>query len=189
MSIFRCYVWLFALATLLVCTVSWATTTLSMSIAVTPASILAGGVLAVPESMDGTFTVARGAAQVIDGIELFHIQVGDARFSDSLRIHLAVINPAELSDVLSNPNAHINVSLWHEDPEGEHALQDNTPVSPDPSALATARLSRLTTTALLQPSITGQQHLYVLAELVVPGGGPPGQQAELKELHFWCEIR
>jgi hypothetical protein len=169
---------------------NWAVTTTTMNaVVVAEGEGPLQGELAVVTPMAGSFTVQRGAAQVIAGVELFKIEIGAPRFSNLLKINVLLLNPQDMGGVLGNPKAHIDVAVWYEDENSTHTLSDGTTkVSKDEGAAA--KMTRVRGEALLQPAVANQDTLYILASIIVPGGNaPPGQQGELTELGFWCDVR
>lgn len=189
---------LLLLGALAVAATSWAAVTSATAVAVVaPAgdpAFRGNPVRVIP--MEATFTVTRGAAQVIAGVELFKVQVSDKQFSNTLRLEVVLRNPQDIGGVLSNPNSYIDVAVWYpysDPPESpEHRLSagaGSIPVYKDPDDRAAARMSVVVATAFLRPSLAFQDTFYILATIVVPGGGPPGTQEDLMSLDFWCGVR
>jgi hypothetical protein len=158
-------------------------------------SITAGGqqgVLATISPIGETFSVSLGAAQVISGVELYRIDLGDAQLSDRVWIQILFLNPDEMGRVLNNPLAFIDVGVYYPgEGEGQVTLDiDGTIVIPDGGARARGVLSRVSGDILLFPTVPGQETLYILASIVVPAGPPPGQQPQiLDKLRFSAAVR
>ncbi len=168
---------------------SWAGSSGLIGLGIQPGSQLPGGGLATVTPLDGNVTVVRGAAHTIDGIELFRLDLANARLSDQLDVHVLLLNPTDMDKVFGNPNAYLDVAIWYEDPDGNHTLEDGTNVSRDPGDDAEARMTRSSGHAVLQPSVPGQTTLYILASATVPGGNPSGAQDQARPLSFHTEVR
>jgi hypothetical protein len=168
--------------------ISWASMSMTKTVNITPAdSTLASGEPFEVEALSGTTTTLTGKAQVINGVELFKINLGDARYSDILRAHIALMNPQQIGKVLNNPNSFIEVAVWFEDETSSTSLSDGTKVTRDENAIA--YMSQASGDVLLQPTIANKGTLYILASINVLGGYPPGQQTELQDLQFYCDVR
>ena len=137
-----------------------------------------------------TFSITRGAAQRIAGVELYKIDLGDAQFSNLIRINVALLNPWDMGGVLNNPNSFIQMSVYYPGTgDGQVTLDyDRTTAIPDNGARASAMMSRVVGDALLFPSVITDT-LYILGSIMVPGGPPPGQQEQLTDLEFYCDVR
>ncbi|MEX2355562.1 MAG: hypothetical protein WD535_00875 [Thermaerobacterales bacterium] len=181
--------WLIAVA-LLITGIGWASgsTTTDVDVQVEGGgSIVPGGKLATVTSLGANFTVERGQAQVIDGVELFQVDLASERFSDLVRIELLLLNPYDMAGVLSNPNSYIEVAVWHADASGEHTLNDGvTTVVKDEASVQL--ITRDNAAAVLIPTVAAKTRLYILARITVPGGAPPGSQ-DLAELNFHANVR
>jgi hypothetical protein len=179
-----------ALVALVANVVAWAQTNSSLSL-----NINAGGTDGqVVTSLTGigeTFSIVKGKADVISGVELYRIQLGSAQFSNLIRINLALLNPQDIGKVLNNPNSFIKVQVYHPGTgEGQVTLDyDGTTVIPDSGAQASAMMNKGVGDVLLFPSVTGQGTLYILASIHVPAGPPPGQQEALNNLRFYISVR
>ncbi|HUC92730.1 MAG TPA: hypothetical protein VMS09_11955 [Paenibacillus sp.] len=166
----------------------WAATTISLQIDVTPGSTLPDGKMAAVTPLSGSFTVKKGKAQVVNGVELFRLDLGSPTFSDQAAIHLSLLNPTDIGKALNNKNAFIDVAVWYEDSSSAYTLSDGvTKVSKDVNA--TGRMSEQWGNVILQPTVPGQTRLYILASITVPGGQPPGQQQQLTSLRFYVDVR
>ena len=169
---------------------AWTQASLGLGINITPGGD--GGKLVKNLTAIGeTFSITRGAAQKVSGIELYKIELGDAESSNKVTIEIALLNPEDMGAVLNNPNAFIDVGVYYPDAGGRVTL-DCDPVdvvSRDEGPRASAMMSKVIGDVLLHPSVTGQSTLYILASIVVPGGSPPGQQAQLTDLGFWCQVK
>lgn len=171
---------------------SWAATGLSstLNIHVSPVSHLAGGAVAEVTPMSGAFTVTKGKAEVVNGVELYRIDLGSASFSNSIRITVDLLDPYDIGKALDNPNAWIDVGVWYPDSSGTHTLIDGTTkVSQDTSSGAIGRITGEMGEILLYPNISNQTTLYILASITAPGGVPPGQQTQIGSLQFYCSVR
>jgi hypothetical protein len=178
------------LMALSIATISWAVSNFAfLNIDVTDHPDFAPKLVNNITKMNGNFTVEQGKAQVISGVELFKIDLGAPRFSNQLRINVLLTNPDEMSAVLTNPNSFIEVAVWYEDPAGEHTLNDKvTKVKKDVNA--SANINRMNGDVLLRPSVVNKGTLYILANITVPGGAPPGQQPPPgSELKFHIDVR
>jgi hypothetical protein len=169
--------------------ISWASTSLLNILEITPAaSTLASGDPFEVEPLSGTVTTLTGKAQLIQGVELFKINLGDARYSDLIRAHIALMNPEQIGKVLNNPNSFIEVAVWYEDDTSSTYLSDGTTkVTRDENAIT--YMSQVSGDVVVQPTTANKGTLYILASINVLGGYPPGQQTELQGLQFYCDVR
>lgn len=168
--------------------VAWAQSVRSVDLGITAGG--AQGKIATITRIGETFSVSRGAAQVINGVELYRIGLGNAQFSNQVRIEIVFINPHEIGQVLQNPNSFIQVGVYYEGTgAGQVTLDyDGKTVIPDGGSRASAILSRVTGDVFLYPTVANRGTLYVLSSITVPANAPPGQQAQLTELRFWSQI-
>lgn len=181
---------LMAAGTLLATGTSWATTTGIIQPPISLGSTLEGGGVATVTARSGSFTVEQGKAQQIAGVELFQIDLGAARFSDLITVEVLLLNPGDLSRVLNNPNAYMDVALWFESASGTYTLSDGvTKVAKD--LAAEGRINRASGAVVLQPRTPAVTRYYVLATITTPGGGVPSneQQGQLTRLDFHSEVR
>lgn len=168
---------------------AWMQTSASNALNISPESTLASGEIVVVTPLSSSFTITQGAAQIVTGVELYQIDLGAARFSDLIRVEVILLNPQDVGKVLNNPNAYIDIGVWYEDGNGLHTLTDNTKVSKDPGTRASARMSKTVGNVYIYPSVTMRDTLYILASITTPGGIPPGQQVQLFDLKFYCDVR
>lgn len=178
------------LVTFIGSTVAWTQTS-----AVVSTSIVAGGtggqavsgITAIAE----TFTITRGNAQKISGVELYKIELGDAQFSNLIRIHIALLNPQDIGKVLNNPNSFIEMQVYYPGTGAREVTlgYDGSKALPDTGSRAYGIMTKMNGDIILYPSITGQDTLYILANITTPGGPPPGQQDELNDLEFYADVR
>jgi len=191
----RCVLFAAVLTVLAGSVVAWTQTSTTFKITITAGG--AGGQLLDDfEPIGGTFSIVQGAAQKVSGIELYKIVLGDTQFSNEVTIEVALLDPEDMGKVFNNPNAFIDVGVWYPDPNQEEPGRtsvtqldhDNTWVLRDEGSKASDRMmSRLNGGALLFPSVAGQNTLYVLASIMVPGGAPPGQQKQ-GQFNLWCNV-
>jgi hypothetical protein len=168
--------------------IAWASASETKIVNISPASsTLASGEPFEVEALSGTTTTLTGKAQVINGVELFKLNLGEARYSDILRVHMFLMNPQQIGKVLNNPNSFIEVAVWYEDGTSSISLSDGTKVTRDESAIA--YMSQASGDIVLRPTIANKGTLYILASINVLGGYPPGQQTELQDLQFYCDVR
>ena len=102
------------------------------------------------------------------------------------------MDPWNASEALNNPNAWIDTQVWYAGSgAGEITItdKDGASVTVIQDANVTERLSRVNGEVLIEPTISGQGTLYILASVTTPGGIPPGQQDQLDSLDFWCDVR
>lgn len=136
------------------------------------------------------FTISRGVAQVTGGQALYMIDNIFPNSHDSLRVYVFLTNPEELGKVLNNPNSFIDVGLWYEDSDGSSKITvDNNEVTVEDTGVS-AKLSRVHAEALLKLSDVREvrDNYYIVAQITVPGGIPPGQQ-EKQDLNFNIALR
>lgn len=138
-----------------------------------------------------TFSITRGKAQKISGVELYKIELGDAQFSNLIRIHIALINPLDIGKVLNSSNSFIEMKIYYPGTGAEEITlnYDSSKALPDTGDRAYGIMTRESGDITLFPSVIGQDTLYILASITTPGGPPPGQQEELTELKFYVDIR
>lgn len=180
------------IVTLLATAISWTATATSGtgSVNISSGSSLANGEIASVTALSGAFTTSQGAAAVETGIELYQIDLGAARFSDLVSMHVLLLNPWDTGKALNNPNAWIDVAVYYPDATGAVTLSDGTTkVSLDTGEFASARVTRQTGEVLLRPSVANQSRLYILASITTPGGIPPGQQQQITSLKFFVQVR
>lgn len=167
-------------------TVSYATESNNAKSNVTTAGSFSNGQFVKVTPLSGSFSVQRGQAQVIKGVELYQLTFGKPTWSDEAVIDLFLMNGYDLGKVLSNPNSYIEVAVWYPDSSGSYQLKNGKQVARDNSAV-----DRLTTSngaVKLKPTVTNEQTLYLLSRIVVPGGAPPGQQGK-QRLQFTINVR
>ncbi|MDO8567577.1 MAG: hypothetical protein Q7R57_02545, partial [Dehalococcoidales bacterium] len=95
---------LLVLATLVSTAAVWTATSAGLSLSITPGGSN-GSVVTSLTSIGSTFSIDKGSAQKISGVELYKIQLGSAQFSNLIRINLALLNPDDMGRVLNNPNS------------------------------------------------------------------------------------
>jgi len=164
----------------------------SLSLGINPGGSDGSGRLVTSlTSIAEIFSVIRGEAETINGVELYKIELDNniAQFSNLVRINVALLNPQDMGKVFNNPRTFIDVGIWYPDVSGTQTLSDNTRVARDNDPRASAVMSSAAGDILLYPSVAGQDTLYVLASITVPGGIPPGQQEQLTSLKFYCDVR
>jgi len=184
----RLFIIALLLVTLTINVTAWAQTASSVGLDISAGGI-DGKVVANLTAIGETFSITRGKAQKISGVELYKIELGDARFSNLIRINLALLNAEDIGRVLNNPNSFIEVGVYYPGTgDGEVTLDyDGTTAVPDNAARAI--MSRVIGDILLLPSVTGQDTLYILASISTPAGPPPGQQEQLTALDFYIDVR
>lgn len=138
------------------------------------------------------FSIAVGNANKISGVELYKVELGNAQFSNLVRMNILLTNAYDAGRVLSNPNSFIQIQIYY---PGTGANQvtlnyDGSTAIPDTSLNAVGMLNKQSGSISLSPSVTGQTTFYILASIIVPGGAPPGQQApQLTSLSFHLDVR
>ncbi|MHA1632558.1 MAG: hypothetical protein ACTSXC_07125 [Candidatus Freyarchaeota archaeon] len=155
----------------------WASQSSQISIPVLPSNPEAGGAIAIVESMNQTVTITRGKAQVISGICIFNISKIPVGMANRLIIYVILINPYDMCNVLSNPNAYINVTV-----SDSHNTTGNV--------YAWDILSRERAEVLLKPQNVPSDvaTLYIQVSIMVPSGrAPPGVQ-EKQSLDYYCWV-
>lgn len=170
---------------------AWMATNTTLSTDITTGSALTSGEIADVTALSSYFTVSQGAAELIEGVALYRIELGSANFSNTISINLMILNPQDMGGVLNNPNAYIDVKVYYADTNGTTTINDEgtfVKVSPDTGDHASYRMSRTEGDVFIKPSVTGKITLYVLASICTPGGIPPGQQSQLSNLRFYCHI-
>jgi len=143
-----------------------------------------------------TFSIQQGKkAQQIAGVELYEIVLTKQDDVDEVEIYLAFQNAYDMGKVFNNPHSFLDVGVWYPvhpggDPEsfelprtGQMLYRDEG----DEDHKASAMMCQERGTIILEPSKTVTSTVHILASIVVPGGAPPGQQAQL--LKFFIEVR
>jgi hypothetical protein len=166
--------------------ISWASNVLSLNFNISPESAHPNHELAIVTPVSDNLTLSQGGAQKIEGVGLYEISLGAPRFSDQVNIHILLTNPEGIRQALNNPNAFIDVAVWYPD-ESSSLTFSGIKVSKDDAAQA--RMSAERGSILLNPTISGQTTLYILASIIVPGGAPPGVQSQLEQLKFYIDVR
>lgn len=167
-----------------------ASSALNIDVHVSPGGTAGKAVTSVT-GIGETFSITQGKAQKISGVELYEIQLGDAQFSNLIRIDLALLNPLDMGQVLNNPNAFIEAAIYYPGTGADQITldYDGTIAIPDPGASARAIMTKVVGGTYLRPSVTGQSKLYIVASINTPGGAPPGQQGQLTDLRFYIDVR
>jgi len=131
-------------------------------------------------------------ADKISGVELYKVELGNAQFSNLIRMNVLLTNSYDVGKVLNNPNSFIQIQIYY---PGTGANQvtldyDGSTAIPDTNWRASGILSKQSGEISLSPSVTGQTTFYILASIMVPGGPPPGQQSSLAtSLSFYLDVR
>ena len=63
---------------------SWAATSGSAGVSITSGRSLPRGAVAEVTALDGTFTITRGKAEVIAGVELFQVDLASSSYSSQV---------------------------------------------------------------------------------------------------------
>ena len=184
--------------------VAWTGTSTSLSLSIRPygydendSDAIVGSLLqSVTPIIGETFSIMQGAAQKIEGIELYEIVLTEQDDCDDVEIYLTLLNGYDIDKVLSNPHAFIDVGIWY--PVKPEGAQDSVDLDRTGQELwrdeggegrnVSAVISEAKGTAVLEPSKTVTSTLHILASIVVPGGAPPGQEDQ-QQLEFWIEVK
>jgi hypothetical protein len=166
-----------------------------MALNVSKGSNLDAGTVAEIAPLPVSFTIVQGVAQKVTRIPIYRIKLGNPQLIPNIRI--SVLNLADVGRVLNNPNAFVDVELWYPDKDASSNYLEiddaKTPDNPQGKVIqdtgTEARLSRVSGDAALVPTVYNKQTLYVVVSITVPGGIPPGQQEQLSELKFFCDVR
>jgi hypothetical protein len=186
----RLFITIILLLTLAGSAIAWTQTSGTVSTTIT-AGGSNGDIISSITAIGETFTITKGKAQKISGIELYKITLTDAQFCNLIRINIALLNPQDIGKVLNNPNSFIQVQVYYPGTGADEVTldYDGSKAIPDTGYGASAIMSRAVGDVLLSPTITGQTTLYILASINTPGGPPPGQQAQLTDLKFYIDVR
>lgn len=148
-------------------------------------------------------SITIGKAQKVAGHQLFRVEIGEPSGSDRVQAIVFWLNSDKASQVLSNPNAYIDVGFYHDSgtaPSGGACPSDEfktpnqlgTDICVTQSAPGDTFETQLLTPMLAEGTImsttANQQYLYVLATINVPGGAPPGQQPLSGTLDFQVQV-
>ncbi|MCF8567471.1 hypothetical protein LLE49_22385 [Alicyclobacillus tolerans] len=187
------WLWLAILASFSLTSVSWAyywiSSTISVQVQARPASTLPSGQLAVVTPINEQITLT-GKPHKIRGLALYKITLGNPSLSDMVKVHFYWVNPAQTMGVLHN--GWIQVGVYYPTPSGSwdvYHVEDgpNTvSVSPDGPGFA---VNPRNADAVLYPDVPYQRNLYVVVNIVDNGGeNPEGQQKNLGDLQFYCQV-
>ena len=164
-----------------------------------------GGKVAKVEWMGETVTRPVGKkATLVSGVDLFKLTLVSSSYSDRIRIEVLWTDPQNAGQVLNNPNSYIRARVYYYGGPGGGwptcdaadqrlvtvtALNDTT-VCPTTSVtdFGEAILTKRGSARYLMPSTAGQDTLWVLGDIVVPGGVPAGQQSQLSGLGFVATV-
>lgn len=170
---------------------SWAATSGGQNLSISSGSTASGGGVADVTALSSSFTITQGKAQKINGVELFRIDLGNSSYKDKIKIHFYLLNPEDMGQVLNNPHAFINVQVCYKVDSGEDfTLGDGTKVK---KTSATGMITLESGETVLTPTMgldsTDNDTYWVLGSITTPGGVPSGQQSQLTQLRFHCEVR
>jgi len=179
------------IVTLVGSAIAWTGTSAAININITAGGGGDGKIVSEIIPIGETFSIARGNAQKISGVELYKITLSDAQLSNLIRVNIAFLNPNDVGKVLNSPNSFIQMQVYYPGTGEEEVTldYDGTKVLPDTGTRASAFMSREVGDITLLPSVIGQTTLYILASINTPAGPPPGQQDQLTELKFYIDIR
>lgn len=135
------------------------------------------------------FDISNGKEKNTGNIELFQINLGDTDFSSRVMVEVILVNPEQPDVVLDHAQSNIKLQLYY--PGSGHKEvtldYDGSTVLPDNGPKAKATLNRSHGEAILIPSVTGVDTLYVLADLNSPPKWKKGDPQP--NLQFYCEVR
>ena len=126
----------------------------------------AGRISSVVALTPTTYSVPNGNALKVQGVDLYDITNIHSPAINNLTARFYVLNPQDMAGVLANPNSFLLVKVTeYDDPEVVYG---------------SAMVTRERASVLLQPTgIPGStSRLKLRAEVVVPGGSPPGVQLD-----------
>ena len=184
---------------LVVSSVTYAQSSQNMGTNISPASSLPGGVVAEIIPLQDGFTVSRGAANKQTDLKLYKIVLGNPEYSHQVRI--LILNLDDISVALRNPNSYYDLFIfyatdhatWQATANDDRAKYGNVFLVRDTAVAATARLSRVSGEARLQPSVLNQTELYIIAEAYIPHGQGKKprepQPGPSPGLEFYAEVR
>lgn len=158
-----------------------------------------GGKVAKVEWMGETVTRPVGKkATLVSGVDLFKLTLVSSSYSDRIRIEVLWTDPQNAGQVLNNPNSYIRARVYYNNSSCDAADQrfvtvtelNDTTVCPTASVtdFGEAILTKRASARYLMPSTAGQTTLWVLGDIVVPGGVPAGQQSQLSGLGFVATV-
>lgn len=183
------------LALALVTGAVFAGTTGEGNVTITSGSSLSGGGLADVSPLSDSFTLFQGNAQKISGVELYKINLASSTVRNQIRVHLSLLNPQEMSQVLNNPNSWVEIDITYEVSSGE----DFTLSTGERVKIATLRvdadnhMTRERGNITLLPEMGGDsidtETYWVLGTIKTPGGAPPGQQGQVGDLDIHIDVR
>lgn len=137
-------------------------------------------------ALSGTFTVAVGKSQQINGVGLYNISNIITTYQNSLRISIYLTDPQDMGSVLHNPDSYINVSLYYPNSNGAVTYNGNKYSYTGVGGIIT----RTNTVLVLSTAgVTPSSSYLILASITVPGGNPSGQQSTIGSLQFYINIR
>ncbi|MDP2871554.1 MAG: hypothetical protein Q8P31_03360 [Bacillota bacterium] len=169
--------WLGLIITTTVLGIVWATSVGAVALSITLGGTDGKLVQEIRASNPGTtFTVTRGKAQVIAGINLYEVVGVAPEFHDRLVVRVYILNPGDMKGIFGSPNTYVEILATQPD-------------NPD-VVYASTFLSRQLADGVIRPSLPfGVYSFRIRASVVVPGGSPPGAQEEnLGELRFRLEV-
>lgn len=172
---------------------------------ITPGSTLPGGTAADVTPVNSAFTRIQGRAQQIEGLQLYRIRLASTGLSDNVVATFSWVNPQAAAQALGNPNAFLQVALYYQSgtpvagacPAGQFKTagsDGSTEICVDEAAtpgtpLASGFLTKASASRSIKSTQSGQEYLYLLASINVPGGSPPGQQIGLANLTYSLVVR
>ena len=171
--------------------ISWAASSASQDITISSGSSASGGGVADVTPLSDSFFVTQGKTEKISGLEMFRIDIGNASYNDDIRVSFTLLNPEDVGKVLSNPHSFIDVQVCYEvDFDEDYILNDgSTKVKKSVNSIVTMERGHI----LLMPTMGGtsidEDTYWILGSITTPGGVPPGQQEQLGEMNFYCDVR
>lgn len=168
--------WLGLVLTTAILGMVWAASADVVALSIVPGSSTGRLVTQLVALDPDTFTVTKGRAQVIAGINLYDVIGVATEFHDRLVLRLYILNPADMERIWGSPNAYVEILVTN--------LADAKQV------YGSTLLSRQLAYAMIRPSLPlAVDSFRIRASVVVPGGSPPGIQEDyLGALRFRLEV-
>jgi hypothetical protein len=165
----------FSLLTVIL-SISWATSSGLINLSISTPNPTQGGGVAVVTPVNQAVYTAWGKSQKISGVTVFDVSGIAAGMANSMRIHVVITNPEDMSKVFGNPHTYINVTV-------------SDSYSSAGNVYAWGILSKSIGEVFLWPQGVpgGTVKLYIQVSVTVPGGPPSGQQ-EKTGLTYYCKV-